>query len=96
MVGMSGKLARIRALIERGHYFAINRPRQYGKTAMLFELLRRLGDEYLVLPLSIEGVGDLMFDSEESLAAGVVSQIVQTIDLINQVCLRPCRHSAKT
>jgi len=66
MVDISAKFASVRDLIDRGEYFAINRPRQFGKTTMLFQLLRRLSDEYLVLSLSFEGIGDAPFESEES------------------------------
>ena len=65
LVDLSGKVARVRKLIEQGDYFAINRPRQYGKTTMLFELLRRLSAGYLVLPPSFEGIGGDPFESEE-------------------------------
>ena len=35
MVDVSRKFEQVMDLIEQGEYFAINRPRQYGKTTML-------------------------------------------------------------
>jgi hypothetical protein len=36
MADVSKKLERVYAMVEAGDYFIINRPRQYGKTTMLF------------------------------------------------------------
>ncbi len=56
MADVSGKLAKILAMVEDGDYFVINRPRQYGKTTTLYtlaELLERKGN-YLVFNISFE------------------------------------------
>lgn len=59
MADISGKLAHIMELIEKGRYFTINRPRQYGKTTMLRSIAEELkrSDEYLVFNVSFEGLG---------------------------------------
>jgi hypothetical protein len=70
MVDMSHKLKSAMNLIEKGKYFAINRPRQYGKTTTMRtigKLLRETGD-YIVFNTSFEGVGDAMFDNEFAFA----------------------------
>jgi hypothetical protein len=82
MVDVSAKFADISKLVARGKYFIINRPRQYGKTTMMFQLQRRLGDEYLVLPLSFEGVGDTPFESEENLAELFPELLATRLDYI--------------
>ncbi|MCL2011157.1 MAG: AAA-like domain-containing protein [Synergistaceae bacterium] len=64
MVDISGKLAQIRAMVDRGDYFTINRARQYGKTTTLFLLKRMLKEEYTVVSLSFEGIGGKTFESE--------------------------------
>ena len=68
MVDTSKKILRILPLIERGKYFTINRPRQYGKTTTLLfiekELLKR--SDYLCISLSFEGIGDKVFETESS------------------------------
>ncbi len=66
MVDVSGKLKLIKGLIEKGKYFTINRPRQYGKTTTLQtmgQILRDTG-EYIVFSISFASVGDSMFENE--------------------------------
>ncbi len=55
-------------MVEYGDYFAINRPRQYGKTTMLETLARELGksEEWLVFNISFEGIGSDVFLLEKS------------------------------
>ncbi|MBO5132039.1 MAG: AAA-like domain-containing protein [Paludibacteraceae bacterium] len=69
MVDTSKKLAQIEELIDRGKYFTINRARQFGKTTTLKALFRNLSERYVVIPISFEGVGNLLFSSEESFCA---------------------------
>lgn len=38
MVDISDKIAEIMKMVERGDYFVINRPRQYGKTTSIYML----------------------------------------------------------
>ena len=50
MADVSAKMKETFRLVEKGQYFVINRPRQYGKTTTLYGLaaaLRRTGD-YIV------------------------------------------------
>jgi hypothetical protein len=42
MADMSGKLDQIRELVANADYFTIHRPRQYGKTTILFLLEQQL------------------------------------------------------
>jgi hypothetical protein len=74
MANVSKKLARTLDMIENGDYFIINRPRQYGKTTTLYTIEDTLvaqGD-YIVLNMSFEGTGDLMFAEEKSFSQGFV------------------------
>jgi AAA-like domain len=70
MADVSGKLERVLNMIERGQYFIINRPRQYGKTTMLFSLAStlRANGNYNVFNISFEGVGDAVFEDEKTFA----------------------------
>ncbi|MCL2051499.1 MAG: AAA-like domain-containing protein [Lachnospiraceae bacterium] len=63
MVDISGKLAKIKEMVDYGDYFTINRARQYGKTTTLFMLGKVLKDEYTVVSISFQGVGDEGFES---------------------------------
>ena len=67
MVDISNKLENVIKLINKGKYFIINRPRQYGKTTTLYMIERFLNNsnEYLVISISFEGIGDLIFQDEK-------------------------------
>jgi len=70
IVDTSKKLEQTIELIERGKYFIINRPRQYGKTTTLYlleEILKKKED-YLPISISFEGVDDAPFESREKFA----------------------------
>ena len=50
MVDISGRIEQITSdYIDKGKYFTINRARQYGKTTLMFLLLRYLLDFYVVI-----------------------------------------------
>ena len=66
MVDISDKLIMIKAMIDEGDYFCINRARQYGKTTTLSALRRKLSDEYEVLSLSFQKIGEEDFGKAES------------------------------
>lgn len=66
MVDISDKLEHIKKLIDNEFYFTINRPRQYGKTTTLNEISNRLNDIYLIISISFEGIGDIVFEDEKS------------------------------
>ncbi len=70
MADVSKKLEGARKMIEVGEYFTINRPRQYGKTTTLHtltDILEKTG-EYLVFNISFEGIGDAVFEDEDTFA----------------------------
>ncbi|AGK98522.1 AAA family ATPase [Clostridium pasteurianum] len=64
MVDISNKLDKIEGMVRSGEYFVINRPRQYGKTTTMYMLEQDLKEEYLILSISFEGIGDKVFESE--------------------------------
>ena len=74
MCDVSVKFARCKNLIERGKYYAINFPRQYGKTTMLYLLEQEFNkkEDYLVVGTSFEGMGDIPFESEDKLSSAVL------------------------
>jgi hypothetical protein len=74
MADVSSKFDTAINLVEKGKYFAINRPRQYGKTTMLYllsDVLRQSG-EYIVFNTSFEGIGDAIFNDEKTFSSGFV------------------------
>jgi len=68
MADTSAKFARIMEMVEQGDYFTINRPRQYGKTTMLFRMMEALRQrpDYVVFSISFEGIGDSPFSDEQT------------------------------
>jgi len=77
MVDISKKIKSIILLIEKGKYFTINRPRQYGKTTTLTELTKTLknSSDFLCLDTSFEGIGSESYNSIKSFAESFVLQI---------------------
>ena len=67
MVDTSGKLQKILKMIERGNYFTINRPRQFGKTTTLNLLQKALSEseEYLPIFLSFEGLDSSVYETQK-------------------------------
>ncbi len=66
MVDISERLKEIKAMVDEGDYFTINRARQYGKTTTLSALRKYLALEYEVVSISFEGIGGASFAAEES------------------------------
>lgn len=66
MVNIESKVQKVIGMIERGEYFVISRPRQYGKTSMIYALEKKLQDKYVIISTSFEGLGDESFGNEES------------------------------
>ncbi|MCP4146779.1 MAG: AAA family ATPase [bacterium] len=74
---ISAKLDKIAKIVADGDYFTINRPRQYGKTTVLFllEQLLRKDEQYLVIDISFEGIDTPSYESHERFT-GVVLNII--------------------
>ena len=66
MVRVDSHLQKVKKLVDKGKYFMINRPRQYGKTTTMYLLEGVLVDsDYLVISMSFEGIGDTEFESQQ-------------------------------
>jgi len=80
MVNISGKIAQMKELVNQRCYFTINRARQYGKTTTLNELAKALADEYIVIFISFQGIGDESFSSSELFCQSFISQVAQALE----------------
>ena len=80
MVDISGKLTQIRAMVDRGDYFTINRARQYGKTTTLFMLEKMLREDYTVVSTSFEGLSDESFASSAAFCRVFVRMINRALE----------------
>lgn len=80
MAHRSGKVEELVKLVEKGKYFTINRPRQYGKTTLLYLLEKELEQmDYLVLRISFEGVGDKVFSGEDLFAPAFIKMLYKKL-----------------
>jgi len=84
MVDVTGKLKQIKAMVDGREYFTINRGRQYGKTTILFALEKFLGDEYTVISLSFEGLGEKAFSDEEIFCQKFLGRIYDALLLTSE------------
>lgn len=80
MVNIDKKLNSIKKLISDELYFTINRPRQFGKTTILNELENRLKDEYLIISISFEGIGDIVFEDEKSFSTVFLKLLAKSLN----------------
>jgi hypothetical protein len=86
MVDVSGKIAKIMEMIAAGEYFTITKPRQYGKTTILYLLTRELrkNEDYLVLNTSFEGMGAASYRSEPDFSAELLRQLKNIFTFLGQ------------
>jgi predicted AAA-ATPase len=85
MVISDNKINKIMNMVENGEYFTINKPRQYGKTTTLYLIDRELKkkEDYFVIRISFEGMGDERFKSEKSFIEGFFLQL-KRVFLLNK------------
>lgn len=83
MVNLADKIDEISDLIEDEEYFTINRARQYGKTTIMNQLYRVLKDQYLVIKISFEGLGDNAFSSTNSFSESFINLIAKRLKVNN-------------
>lgn len=83
MVNIDKKLSKIEKMVDRGDYFVINRPRQYGKTTLLSQLSKSINNTYLVIRTSFEGIGDSIFQNEEIFSREILDIMADGLELIN-------------
>lgn len=84
MVNTEKRFRAVEALIDAGEYFTINRARQYGKTTILDMIWRNLTEQYMVIPLSFEGLGDEAFASPSAFVATFKSLMARHLGLCGQ------------
>lgn len=77
MVDLTSRLEEIRAMVEEGDYFTINRGRQYGKTTILRALAVYLENDYEVVSLDFQRLGSMAYENEPSFVSAF-SRIVLT------------------
>lgn len=80
MVDISDKLQQIKAMIDAGKYFTINRARQYGKTTTIRALKDYLNDEYIVISIDFQMLSHADFMTEQSFSEAFVREVLDAVD----------------
>jgi hypothetical protein len=85
MMDTRAKMATIMDMVERGQYFIINRPRQYGKTTMLFLINTLLNkqDGYLPLEMNLQGVDEKWLESDKSFAIMFINELNKRLEYLD-------------
>ena len=83
MVDLSDRVKAIKELVDDGKYFTITRPRQYGKTTTINALCIALLEEYIVLSLDFQDIGDAAFKTEGSFVKGMCRIICDTAEFLD-------------
>lgn len=86
MAGMSSQLDKLMDMVIRGDYFTINRPRQYGKTTIMYLLEQRLGKDrdYLVLDMSFEGIDSPTYENHEWFITTVLDIMCDRLEFMGE------------
>jgi hypothetical protein len=86
MMDDSRRFRSIMEMVEYGDYFVINRPRQYGKTTMLFALLEELRkrEDYLPLMMNFQGLDSSVYVSDIAFGQFFYKQLVQALQRSNE------------
>ena len=77
MVDISGRVAQIRAMVEKGDYFCINRARQYGKTTTLVALEDALGGDFAVTSLDFQALSHADFATEGAFVGAFAREVLR-------------------
>ena len=80
MVDLTGRLRQIKAMVDAGEYFTVNRARQFGKTTILKALERFLEDEYLVVSIDFQTISQADFASEELFSEAFAREILDVTE----------------
>ncbi len=84
MVDTEKRFDAVKDLIDKGEYFTINRARQYGKTTTLNLIWKRMSEQYIVVPLSFEGIDDSAFASHEAFVKMFARQMARKLSSFNK------------
>jgi len=66
MVDITDRLKEIKKMVDDGDYFTINRARQYGKTTVLRALANYLKNDYAVILMDFQMIGNAKFATEHT------------------------------
>lgn len=76
MVNLKPRLESIKAMVDDGAYFTINKARQYGKTTTLRALTAFLKTEYNVVSLDFQRISSLSFENEPLFVSAFAEELL--------------------
>jgi len=82
MVDISERLQEIKAMVDAGQYFTINRARQYGKTTMMQALAELLEGNYVVVSLDFQMLSAVNFQNEQEFVAAFSREMLDNTEEI--------------
>ncbi|MEM1120844.1 MAG: AAA family ATPase, partial [Bacteroidota bacterium] len=82
MMDVSKKKAQVMEMVKSGNYFIINRPRQYGKTTMLYLLGMALEemDGYMPIEMNFQGIDSKWHESDQAFAKMFSEQLIRLLE----------------
>ncbi|MGD2085318.1 MAG: hypothetical protein PVH61_03955 [Candidatus Aminicenantes bacterium] len=83
---VSAKVDQVMEMAARGDYFTINRPRQYGKTTIMYHLFKemRKKKDYLPLDISFEGIGASTYAAAERFIPAVLDLLSMRLEFMKE------------
>lgn len=105
MVDLSGRLQEIKAMVDAGQYFTVNRARQYGKTTILTALAAFLEKEYEVISLDFQTISYADFETEQNFVSAFSGEVLENTahipeeikeKLMRYADAQPCRTTLST
>jgi hypothetical protein len=83
---ISQKLDRIIDIVIQGDYFTINRPRQYGKTTILYLLQKKLekNKDYLTIDVSFEDIDTSVYETHRRFITTVLDILSQRLEFMQE------------
>ncbi len=80
MVDITEKLVEIKKMVDEGCYFTINRARQYGKTTTLHNLRTFLANDYVVISLDFQMLGNASFETEQVFVEAFAQEFIEVLE----------------
>lgn len=82
MVDLTGRLTEIKAMVDAGLYFTINRARQFGKTTILTALADCLKTDYEVIYMDFQTMSTLSFETEQTFVAAFSEELLDLAEAL--------------
>lgn len=87
MVNITERLEKIKAMVDAGQYFTINRARQFGKTTTLKALEEFLKDDYIVISMDFQMLSASKFRNENVFSIAFARKFIKAADLNKNLTL---------